>query len=281
VAPVADRSPGRQSRRCHLRRLPPRARHRGTGVGDDLANLKPGSAAARAVEKVLRGQGAWSQYLEVGIGADAEIFTKAQPLSTVGTATDVGIHPDSEWNNPEPEAVLVISSAGRAVGATLGNDVNLRDVEGRSALLLPKAKDNNASGSLGPFVRLFDENYSLDDLRTVTVDLTVTGDDGFRLDSASSMTHISRDPEELVAQLMGAHHQYPDGAVLYLGTMFAPTQDRGGPGTGFTHHEGDLVRISSDRLGALVNRVRTSDKCAPWTFGIRDLMASLASRGLL
>ncbi|MGQ4511518.1 fumarylacetoacetate hydrolase family protein [Streptomyces sp. DW26H14] len=250
-------------------------------VGAELSSLRPGSAAAAAVEEVLRERGAWSQYLEVGLGPDAEIFTKAQPLSTVGTATDVGIHPDSRWNNPEPEAVLVLSSAGRAVGATLGNDVNLRDVEGRSALLLPKAKDNNASAALGPFIRLFDHAYTLDDLRTATVELTITGDDGFHLTGDSSMARISRDPEELSTQLMGTHHQYPDGAVLYLGTMFAPTQDRGTPGDGFTHHGGDLVRIANDRLGALVNRVRTSDRCTPWTFGIRDLMSNLAARGLL
>ncbi len=246
-----------------------------------LADVRPGSPEAAALKDLLVARGVWSQYLEVGIGPDAEIFTKAPVLACVGTATDAGVHPDSRWNNPEPEVVLAVTSAGRVVGATLGNDVNLRDVEGRSALLLPKAKDNNASAALGPFLRLFEPGFGLDDVRATTVTLTVDGADGHHLDGSSSMAAISRDPEDLVAQLVGPHHQYPDGAVLYLGTMFAPIADRDAPGQGFTHHVDDVVTVAAPALGALVNRVRTSDTCEPWTSGIADLCRNLAARGLL
>ncbi|HEX6354973.1 fumarylacetoacetate hydrolase family protein [Actinophytocola sp.] len=250
-------------------------------VGGDLATLRPGSPEAAEVKRMLVAQGFWSQYLEVGIGPDAEIFTKAPVLSTVGTATDAGVHPDSRWNNPEPEVVLAIASDGRIVGATLGNDVNLRDIEGRSALLLPKAKDNNASAALGPFLRLFDADFGLDDVRAATVTLTVDGTDTHHLDGTSSMREISRDPADLVAQLVNPTHQYPDGAVLYLGTMFAPIEDRDAPGQGFTHHTDDVVAISTPKLGTLVNRIRPSDRCEPWRFGVAALFRNLAGRGLL
>jgi fumarylacetoacetate (FAA) hydrolase family protein len=250
-------------------------------VGDDLSRLKPGSPEAMALKAVLVAQGAWSQYLEVGIGPDAEIFTKAPTLSGVGALMDAGVHPKSTWNNPEPEVVVVVTGEGRIVGASLGNDVNLRDFEGRSALLLSKAKDNNASCALGPFIRFFDETFSLDDVRRTTVTLTVEGEDGFWLEGASSIAKISRDPEDLVAQTIGANHQYPDGFVLFLGTMFAPTQDRDEAGMGFTHKSGDVVTIAAPELGALTNRIRPSSECEPWTFGLAALMTNLAQRGLL
>lgn len=250
-------------------------------IGDDLRALRPGSEQAMAVKAALIERGLWSQYLEVGIGYDAEIFTKGQPMSSVGFGAHVGIHPRSTWNNPEPEIVIVASPAGHIVGATLGNDVNLRDFEGRSALLLGKAKDNNASCSIGPFVRLFDSDYTLDDVRNAHLDLTVTGPDGFELEGMSSMTEISRDPEELVEAAAGAHHQYPDGFILMLGTMFAPIQDRDRPGEGFTHKPDDLVTITSARLGRLRNRVQLCPDCAPWTFGVGALMRNLASRDLI
>jgi len=250
-------------------------------IGDDFARLKPGSAQAMRLKQVLIEQGAWSQYLEVGIGPDAEIFSKAQPMSAVGTGFDAGIHPMSTWNNPEPEVVVVAASSGRIVGATLGNDVNLRDVEGRSALLLGKSKDNNASCALGPFLRLFDATFALDDVRRMNVTLTVEGDDGFRLEGFSSIAKISRDPADLVAQMLGEHHQYPDGAVLFLGTMFAPIEDRDAPGGGFTHKIGDIVTIAAPKLGRLVNRMRYTNECEPWRFGTGHLMRNLARRGLL
>src|SRR5262245_16471444 len=249
--------------------------------GGNLANLVPGSAEAAELKRVLIAEGAWSQYLEVGIGPVAEIFTKAQPMSAVGHGMDAGLHPISTWNNPEPEVVLLISSRGAIVGATLGNDVNLRDVEGRSALLLSKAKDNNASTALGPFVRFFDATFSLDDVRRIEVSLKVEGEDGFVLTGRSSMREIARDPADLVKQMLGRHHQYPDGAVLFLGTMFAPIEDRDAPGQGFTHKLGDITTIGAPELGTLANRMTLSTEAAPWSFGTGALMRNLARRGLL
>ncbi|MCV6574913.1 MAG: fumarylacetoacetate hydrolase family protein [Cohaesibacter sp.] len=253
----------------------------GARIGDSLSNIIPGSEQAQEVKQALIAEGLWSQYLEVGIGPDAEVFSKAQVLSSVGFGDDVGLHPISTWNNPEPEVVLAVSSKGEIKGATLGNDVNLRDVEGRSALLLSKAKDNNASCSIGPMIRLFDGHFSLDDVRKAELDLQVKGEDGFVLHGASSMSQISRDPADLVRQTIGQHHQYPDGLMLFLGTLFAPTKDRDAPGQGFTHKIGDEVSISCPQLGRLVNRVNLSTECRPWTFGASALMRNLAARNLL
>jgi fumarylacetoacetate (FAA) hydrolase family protein len=249
-------------------------------IGDDLAALRPGSPEARALKESLVAKGWWSQYLEVGIGPDAEIFTKAQPLSAVGSGAKIGIHPGSAWNNPEPEVVLCVDARGGIVGATLGNDVNLRDVEGRSALLLGRAKDNNAACALGPAIRLFDAGFTLEDIRQAQIELTIQGPDGFTLQESGAVGSISRDPTELVAQLVNPHHQFPDGAAFFLGTPFSPSKDRDAAGMGFTHHLGDVVRIASRRLGALVNTVDRTDNCPPWRFGIGALMANLAQRGL-
>jgi fumarylacetoacetate (FAA) hydrolase family protein len=250
-------------------------------IGDNLASVKPGSREADEIKRVLVAQGAWSQYLEVGIGPDAEIFTKSQVMSAVGPGAEVGLHPKSSWNNPEPEIVLAVTAAGETVGATLGNDVNLRDFEGRSALLLGKSKDNNASCAIGPFIRLFDASFGIDDVRQAELALEIAGTDGYVLDGVSPMNKISRDPLDIVTHAWGPFHQYPDGFMLFLGTMFAPVKDRGAPGMGFTHKIGDLVSISTPKLGRLVNRVTTSDKAAPWIFGISALMQNLAARGLL
>ncbi len=257
-------------------------RARVTGIiGDSLRNVKPGSETADKVKAALIAEGLWSQYLEVGIGPFAEVFSKAQVLSSVGPGAEIGLHPVSVWNNPEPEVVVVVSSKGRIVGATLGNDVNLRDVEGRSALLLPKAKDNNASCAIGPFIRLFDAGFGLDDARSAELTLTVEGEDGFVLTGHSSMREISRDPQDIVDQTIGRHHQYPDGLVLFLGTLFAPTEDRDVPGEGFTHKLGDVVTIEAPGFGRLVNTVRLSTECPEWTFGVSQLMRNLSGRGLI
>jgi fumarylacetoacetate (FAA) hydrolase family protein len=250
-------------------------------IGDDLRKLKPGSEQAQALKELLIRKKMWSQYLEVGIGPDAEVFTKAQPMSAVGHLAEAGLNPMSSWNNPEPEVALVVSSRGKVVGATLGNDVNLRDFEGRSALLLGKAKDNNASAALGPFIRLFDERFSLDDVRKAELRLRVEGPDGFKLDGLSDMSRISRDPEDIVRQTIGPNHQYPDGFVLYLGTMFAPTEDRGAAGQGFTHKIGDVVSVESPKLGRLTNVMVSTKDAEPWTFGASSLMRNLARRGLI
>ena len=250
-------------------------------IGTDLSEVTPGSPEAEKVKATLLERDMWSQYLEVGIGPDVEVFTKAAPMSSVGFGAEIGIHPASTWNNPEPEVVLVTAPDGRIVGACLGNDVNLRDVEGRSALLLGRSKDNNASCALGPFIRLVDTTFTLEDIRTAHVSLTVEGTDNFRLEDGSSMKEISRDIKELVAQTLNANHQYPDGLILFTGTMFTPNQDRDRPGGGFTHHVGDLVAMRAPELGTLANTVNHTDAVAPWRFGSAALMANLGARGLL
>ncbi len=250
-------------------------------LGGSLRGVRPGSDAAAAVKAKLQAAGMWSQYLEVGIGPDAEVFTKAPPMAAVGSGARIGVHAKSAWNNPEPEVVLAVNSTGRICGATLGNDVNLRDVEGRSALLLGKAKDNNASAAIGPFLRLFDDDFGMDDVRGMELSLRVEGEDGFVMTGRSSMAEISRDPADLVRQTRGRHHQYPDGFMLYLGTLFAPVQDRDAPGQGFTHHQGDVVSIATPLLGELRNVVRLATDAPEWTFGTGALMRNLAGRGLI
>jgi fumarylacetoacetate (FAA) hydrolase family protein len=252
-----------------------------TAIGQDLTTVVPGSDTASALKDALVAKGMWSQYLEVGIGPDAEIFTKAPPMAAVGHGAEIGIHPKSTWNNPEPEIVVVVSAAGKIVGATLGNDVNLRDFEGRSALLLGKAKDNNASTAIGPFIRLFDGAFTLAAASAVDVKLSVLGEDQYRLSGLNSMRKISRTPQQLVDATIGAHHQYPDGFVLFLGTMFAPVEDRDAKGKGFTHKVGDLVTIETPSIGRLVNRVNLCTEIAPWKFGTGALMRNLVGRGLL
>lgn len=247
-------------------------------IGADLRSVRPGSASAETLKRELIESGLWSQYLEVGIGPDAEIFTKAPVLASVGFGDRVGIRRESAWNNPEPEVVLAVDPRGRIVGATLGNDVNLRDYEGRSALLLPEAKDNNASCSMGPWIRLFEPGFALSDLMATRVELEVTGLDGFATRGANELARISRDPEAVVAQAIGRNHQYPDGLALFLGTMFVPTADRDGPGSGFTHHAGDGVLITNPLIGSLVNWVGYSEDLPPWTFGVRALLMNLAAR---
>ena len=250
-------------------------------IGSSLKDIVPGSAKAMEVKDILIKEGLWSQYLEVGIGKDAEVFTKAQVLSSVGHGSEVGLHPVSNWNNPEPEIVLAVNSKAKIVGSTLGNDVNLRDVEGRSALLLGKAKDNNASCSIGPFIRIFDETYSIDNMKLAHITLKVEGQEGYILNGSSSMSEISRDPEDLVNQTIGRHHQYPDGFMLFLGTLFAPTEDRDVEGEGFTHKIGDKVTISEPHLGELVNFVNLSTACPQWEFGIASMIKNLSQRGLI
>lgn len=251
-------------------------------IGTDLSKIRPGSEAAFKLKEQLLRRGVWSQYMEVGLGPDAEVFTKSQPMSAVGFGAQIGLLPSSAWNNPEPEIVLAVNSAGRPVGATLGNDVNLRDIEGRSALLLGKSKDNNGSCAIGPFIRLFDGDFTLDTVRQTSVLLRVEGaDDNFLLEGVSHMREISRDPADLVAQIYGSHHQYPDGFMLFLGTMFLPLKDRDAPESGFTHHLGDVVTISAPPLGALVNTVGLCTQIPPWTFGVRALYRNLISRGLI
>jgi len=253
----------------------------GEEMGGELRAIKPGSPAAMRLKDSLIRRGMWSQYLEVGIGSDAEVFTKAQPMSAVGTGAEIGILASSSWNNPEPELVLVINRAGKVVGAMLGNDVNLRDYEGRSALLLGRAKDNNASCALGPVIRLLDQHYGVSDVRNTQIQVEVAGVDGFRVEGRYNVAQISRDPLDLAAQTLNRNHQYPDGLALFLGTAFAPVQDRDEPGRGFTHKLGDVVTVRSSTLGALSNRINYSDRIAPWTFGACELMRNLSARGLI
>ncbi|MCW2388513.1 fumarylacetoacetate (FAA) hydrolase family protein [Sphingobium sp. B11D3B] len=271
---IEERARGDWSRAASIReRLESR-------IGGQIRSVQPGTPEAASLKEALIEDGLWSQYLEVAIGPDAEVFTKSPVLSTVGPGAAIGIRSDSAWNNPEPEIVLLADSLGAVVGATLGNDVNLRDFEGRSALLLGKAKDNNASCSIGPLVRLFDDSFSIDDVRRAEVRLTIAGEDGFVLEGVSNMAEISRDPLDLVRQTL-SEHQYPDGFALFLGTLFAPVQDRDEPGRGFTHKVGDVVTIASDKLGRLVNRVVTSRDAPPWQLGIGAFYANLQRRGLL
>lgn len=252
-----------------------------TKLGQDISKIIPGSDEAEQLKKILIAEGAWSQYLEVGIGPYAEIFTKAPIMSAVGFGSEIGIHPESVWNNPEPEVVLVLNSKSQIMGVTLGNDVNLRDFEGRSALLLGKAKDNNASCSIGPLIRLLDDDFTIDNIRSLEVALSIKGNDGFELKDGSSMREISRDILELVQHAAGDNHQYPDGFVLFTGTLFSPTKDRGAVGMGFTHKIGDVVCISSPEIGTLTNVVNTSAAAPPWEFGVTALYKNLAARALL
>ncbi|SEB54649.1 Fumarylacetoacetate (FAA) hydrolase family protein [Paramicrobacterium humi] len=244
-----------------------------TVLSAEIGDIEPGTVEADRVKHVLLKEGLWSQYLEVGLGPDPEVFTKAPVLASVGTGARIGVASFSDWNNPEPELVLIADSRGQARGCTLGNDVNLRDVEGRSALLLGMAKDNNASSAIGPFIRLFHDSFALEDAREERLQLRVTGAaDGYELVGENNVARLSRSFERLLSATHGDHHQYPDGFALYTGTLFAPVQDRGAPGEGFTHRLGDQVNISSEHLGALINEVGAAEQLPRWEFGIRSLM---------
>lgn len=271
---IEERARGDAAKAAELRK---QLEHR---IGSGIRSVVPGSEQAAELKAALIDEGMWSQYLEVAIGPDAEVFSKSPVLSSVGHNAEIGIRSDSAWNNPEPEIVLVVDSRGDVLGATLGNDVNLRDFEGRSALLLSKAKDNTASCAIGPFIRLFDDSYTMDDVRSANVELIIRGPDGFVLHGSNDMGQISRDPTDLVSQNLSEHH-YPDGFALFCGTLFAPTQDRDVPGSGFTHKIGDKVGIASDRLGCLENTVTTSRDAPAWEIGIAEFIRGLAARGLI
>ena len=253
----------------------------GARIGSRLGAVAPGSAQAAEIKDALIAEGMWSQYLEVGIGPDAEVFTKCPAMAAVGAGGRIGIHPRSVWNNPEPELVLAVNSKGRIVGVALGNDVNLRDFEGRSALLLGKSKDNNASTAIGPLIRLFDDGFTLDHARGVAIDMRVSGEDGFLLEDTCRMNEISRDVADLAAQTLNENHAYPDGFMLFCGTPFAPVADRSAPGAGFTHLIGDIVEIEAPEIGRLSNRVAHCADCLRWDYSVSHLMRNLAARSLI
>jgi len=241
-------------------------------IGDNLKDIEPGSPQTEILKAKLIAQGIWSAYLEVGIGPDVEVFTKSQPMSAIPCGSQLGVLETSQWNNPEPEVAFLVSPQGSFLGAALANDVNLRDYEGRSSLLLGKAKDQNGSCPIGPMFRLFDDSYSLDDAANTEVNLSIVGEDGFCSTGENRMSEISRSVDSIIKQVCNGSHQYPDGIAIMLGTMFAPTEDRGEEGMGFTHKVGDRVEISSPKLGKLVNWVNYCHEIPEWSYGIADFV---------
>jgi len=250
-------------------------------AGVALGKILPGSEEAARLRTALMEDGLWNDTLEVGFGPDVELFTKAQPLSAVGTGAEIAVLPTSKQTFAEPEVVLMLNADGKICGATLGCDMTARDVEARSLLLLGRAKDQNATCAVGPFIRLFDQTFSLPNVQGMNLTYAFEGADDAVFTDTGSMDQIGRGLITLARQVVNEHHGYPDGVALFTGCMFKAPSSRGASDTPFTHQVGDVVIIKASPLGTLINRVNTTDKVRPWSFGMSDLMANLANRQLL